>query len=779
MGEKYMFFDSIDGEDERSYTADEFAEYFKQFISNGILNGGDNLSVTADGDDMTIEIKPGYAWIEGYLYKIDTEPLKLTLDTADPILNRIDRIVIRLDKSLEKRYIKAFVLKGIPAESPVAPEITRNDNVYEISLARILVENGKSYISMDNIIDERFNKDLCGLVNSLIKIDTQHLIDRFEADKDIWEDKWQAWFDEIKGETFTTKKEVEKTLPAYQSIKNIGFESFCNTRLNGDFVEMLDEKEKYTNYLFDMGANDLRDSYSLNNSRQHAQMFICPGDVSTEETFRVRFYGRREGSAHSFSVQVFSVQPNGTLGYMIGTVNTSTTSSNFAIVTANISNLSENLVKGERYFLVIRGTRDDTERPIYAGWYYNSDPEKVHLRTTNGGTSWGQVGYEFPLEFPLIEPEKEEIKTAFVTQRIIPKYNYGWISASKKTEADEGANITSYLNEGITIEKRGSVSNSYNFNRVMVARPFHLNSKLEDVLLSIEPDVVKTYNYHLPYKVLLIKADEEGNPGEILYEEETLESNPIINYHHKGILGAGKYFIAIHHYYGTLDISWESSASVDEDDVRYELNYSTNEWNTSSMRMHCLIKAFENKGILIAEGDNDISNYQNLESAVIIHRFHREDVQDKLQLKLSSVMWKGLEMEGQSFLPMDISDILLMEHKQIAERSVASTADLGYPMAYITIPNGGNVRVKLEARCTDGTVTLQIRIVVNGNQIAMASQTQVGSSYVSYTLDAKGLPAGSTFSINARVTSLTRNIQIRNIKVLGSPGLSEASIENV
>ena len=112
-----MFFDSIDGEDERFYTADEFAEYFRQFISNGIFNGGDNLRVFTGGTDMSINIKEGYAWIEGYLYKIENEDLKLTLDAADPILNRIDRIVIRLDKSLEKRYVKGFYIKEFQLKS--------------------------------------------------------------------------------------------------------------------------------------------------------------------------------------------------------------------------------------------------------------------------------------------------------------------------------------------------------------------------------------------------------------------------------------------------------------------------------------------------------------------------------------------------------------------------------------------------------------------------------------------------------------------------------------
>lgn len=202
MAERYRFFDSVDGEDERSYTADEFAEYFRQLLSSGIFNGGTNLQVTTTGSDMNISIQEGYAWLEGYLYKIDTEPLILTLDAADASLNRVDRIVIRLDKSLERRYVKAFVLKGIPAEVPTVPALTRNENIYEISLAQVNIVAGKSFISEADVIDERFNPDVCGIVNSLVKADVSHIISTLE-------NEWQEWFDGIQSGTYTLQKDFE------------------------------------------------------------------------------------------------------------------------------------------------------------------------------------------------------------------------------------------------------------------------------------------------------------------------------------------------------------------------------------------------------------------------------------------------------------------------------------------------------------------------------------------------------------------------------------------
>lgn len=239
MAENYKFFDSIDGTDERYYTADEFAEYFRQFIRNGIFNGGEILKVGTDKVNMKVYIKPGYAWLEGYLYKLDTENLYLEHDMADPALDRIDRVIIRLDKTLENRYIKAFILKGIPSSEPTPMELTRNDNIYEISLAQIRIVAGKSYIEDYQITDERLDNTACGLVTHLFdQVNTTEIYNRFEA----WMDsktsepegdfyrEWKGWFEQIKDTSnLVTKTEFKAHLSDMPNVaailnayKNIG-----------------------------------------------------------------------------------------------------------------------------------------------------------------------------------------------------------------------------------------------------------------------------------------------------------------------------------------------------------------------------------------------------------------------------------------------------------------------------------------------------------------------------------------------------------------------------
>ncbi len=214
-----------------------------------------------EGKDMKVFIKPGYAWIEGYLYKIDTESLALEHGTADPEFNRIDRVVIRLDKSLEKRYVRAFILKGIPAEEPVPAKLTRNDNIYEISLAQVEVIAGKSFIESYQITDERVNNEVCGLVTHLFEqVNTTEIFNQFqdwlkiktsEPDGEFYRE-WKDWFDEIQDDTNL----VTKTTFDIHEDDYINFKNTTN-------IELDKISKKLDNYSSHMSDEDINGVFKV------------------------------------------------------------------------------------------------------------------------------------------------------------------------------------------------------------------------------------------------------------------------------------------------------------------------------------------------------------------------------------------------------------------------------------------------------------------------------------------------------------------------------------
>lgn len=182
--EKYGFFNAVataDGKYDRSYLAEDFAGYFSSFIVNGVFKElGDKLEVTVNSG-MSIKVKSGVAWINGYRYENDND-LILTLENADGTLSRIDSIVVRLD--ITNREIKIHVKKGSLSSSPVTPAITRNNDIYELQLATVRVSANTAVLTQSMISDTRDEDTVCGWVTSIGSQDT--LLDRIQSlDKDV------------------------------------------------------------------------------------------------------------------------------------------------------------------------------------------------------------------------------------------------------------------------------------------------------------------------------------------------------------------------------------------------------------------------------------------------------------------------------------------------------------------------------------------------------------------------------------------------------------------
>lgn len=192
--EKSSFFNSVNGD--RRYKATEFAEYFSSFIGNGVFpNPSNNLQIIAN-NNMTVTLKAGRGWINGYFY-INTNDLVLNIDPADGVLNRIDRIILRLD--FAKREIRTIVKKGDLATNAVAKQIQRDADAFELALADITVNKGTISITQSIIIDLRLNKELCGIVKGTIdEIDTTSLYNQYNSKFDgkiiDLEKEFKTWF---------------------------------------------------------------------------------------------------------------------------------------------------------------------------------------------------------------------------------------------------------------------------------------------------------------------------------------------------------------------------------------------------------------------------------------------------------------------------------------------------------------------------------------------------------------------------------------------------------
>lgn len=208
------FFNSVNGD--RLYNAEEISHYFDGLISDGVFqNIGSKLAVTQNGG-MSVKVGTGRAFIKSHWLKND-EPYVLSINTADTQLNRIDRVVIRLDLTESQRTVTFAVKTGAVAYSPVAPALTRTNTVYELCLAQIYVYANTTTIKQSNIVDYRPNSTMCGWVTGIIKqVDTADLFLQWQsAYEDYYSQMTTAfntWFSDL-----TQQLRVDTTIKKYQN----------------------------------------------------------------------------------------------------------------------------------------------------------------------------------------------------------------------------------------------------------------------------------------------------------------------------------------------------------------------------------------------------------------------------------------------------------------------------------------------------------------------------------------------------------------------------------
>lgn len=265
--QKSSFFDSVNGD--RKYSAKEMALYFSSFIGNGIFpNPASTLQVLSK-DGMQITVKSGKAWINGYFY-MNTDDLTLTLDHADGVLKRKDRVVLRW--SLSERSIELAIRKGVYSSSPVSPDIQRDHDVYELALCDILVTTGALDIKQSDITDLRYGP-LCGIVSGTVtQIDTMGLFAQYDAIFYEWYNRISHILDEstagnlyalVNKKCEIDKKKTGLSIPVSGWVANTGDYQLKVTVSVPDLLEtdyvMVDIDKNYLDTAGDMGLCPVAD----------------------------------------------------------------------------------------------------------------------------------------------------------------------------------------------------------------------------------------------------------------------------------------------------------------------------------------------------------------------------------------------------------------------------------------------------------------------------------------------------------------------------------------
>ena len=178
------FFNSINGD--RKYNAEQMSAIFDGIINDGILaNIGTAFSVTAN-TGLNVNVGIGRAWFNSTWVYNDTI-LPLTLDESELVLDRIDAVVIEVDRSDAVRAGSIKVVKGSPSSTPQNPTMASTNYLHQYPLAYIYRDAGSTEITQADITS-MIGTSSAPYVTGILQVQN---IDNIVAQ---WGAQWSEWY---------------------------------------------------------------------------------------------------------------------------------------------------------------------------------------------------------------------------------------------------------------------------------------------------------------------------------------------------------------------------------------------------------------------------------------------------------------------------------------------------------------------------------------------------------------------------------------------------------
>ena len=185
MSFTYGFYNSLNGE--RKYDAIQFGQLFDGIINDGVfMSIGEHLAVTATSG-MQVKVGTGRAWFNS-TWSYNNSGLILELTAGATLLNRIDMIVLEVDRNDVTRANTIKIVEGTAASTPTAPTLVNSDaeKIYQYPLAEIYVASGAVSITQSNITN-KVGTSQCPFVTGILEtMDIDSLVAQWGTEWDEW-----------------------------------------------------------------------------------------------------------------------------------------------------------------------------------------------------------------------------------------------------------------------------------------------------------------------------------------------------------------------------------------------------------------------------------------------------------------------------------------------------------------------------------------------------------------------------------------------------------------
>ena len=178
------FFNSLNSD--RRYNAEQMSAIFDGVINDGIFaNIGTAFTVTVDSG-FTVNVGIGRAWFDS-IWVYNDAILPLTFDIPEMVLDRIDAIVIEINKIEEVRAGSIKIIKGTPSSIPQRPTLTKNVYVTQYPLAYAEIKAGRINVTQ-SMITSMIGTEDCPYITGILQVQS---IDNIVAQ---WKAQWEEWY---------------------------------------------------------------------------------------------------------------------------------------------------------------------------------------------------------------------------------------------------------------------------------------------------------------------------------------------------------------------------------------------------------------------------------------------------------------------------------------------------------------------------------------------------------------------------------------------------------
>lgn len=255
------FFNSLNGD--RRYNAEQMSAIFDGVINDGVFaNVGNTFNVKAvSGNDITVDI--GRAWFNSKWVYNDAI-LPLTADVSEVVLDRIDAVVIEINRNDSARSGDIKIIKGTPASNPQRPTMSNSNDIYQYPLAYINRKAGSTDITQADITS-MIGTSSCPYVTGILQVTN---IDNVVAQ---WEAQWNQWYaEEVKNADLEASEwmaQMKADLESWLDTLQVSLEGDVATKFAEEILELQNrfeilakERAVYED-LEDSSGDVLEDSY--------------------------------------------------------------------------------------------------------------------------------------------------------------------------------------------------------------------------------------------------------------------------------------------------------------------------------------------------------------------------------------------------------------------------------------------------------------------------------------------------------------------------------------